>query len=75
MLDPQCSERCESKVACVVCGHRKAPIGRSVPLDGPIWCDGECPGYRKDPYPPHLWPGEYRELRAVASPKEKETER
>ena len=44
-------------VACTVCGQRKAPIGRSVPL-GMYLCDRDCPGYRQDPYPGSLWPNE-----------------
>jgi len=47
-------------VYCVVCGHRKAPIGRSVPF-GMYLCDHECDGYRKEPLPGQLWPGETRE--------------
>jgi hypothetical protein len=44
-------------VSCVVCGHRKAPVGRSVPV-GMYLCDFECPGYDVEPRPGHLWPGE-----------------
>ena len=44
-------------VECTVCGQRKAPIGRSVPL-AMYLCDRDCPGYRQEPYPGSLWPGE-----------------
>ena len=44
-------------VECDVCGHRKAPIGRSVPL-GMYLCDHECTGYEREPKPGSLWPGE-----------------
>jgi hypothetical protein len=44
-------------VTCAVCGQRKAPIGRSVPL-GMYLCDRDCPGYREPPRPGSLWPGE-----------------
>ncbi len=49
-------------VYCVVCGLRKNPIGRSAPLEmANSLCDWECPGYKKDPQPSDLWPGETRE--------------
>lgn len=44
-------------VYCVVCGHRKAPIGRSVPI-GLYLCDRDCDGYDIAPLPGSLWPGE-----------------
>lgn len=44
-------------VICATCGNVKKPIGRSAPLDT-YYCDDECPGYRKSPYPGSLWPGE-----------------
>ena len=44
-------------VRCRVCGERKAPIGRSVPLAMSL-CESDCPGYRQEPYPGSLWPGE-----------------
>lgn len=49
-------------VECTVCGLRKQPIGRSAPMAmaGSL-CDDDCPGYREDPYPGQLWPGETRE--------------
>lgn len=45
---------------CAVCGQRKKPIGRSAPL-GVSLCDDECEGYRREPLPGELWPGETRE--------------
>lgn len=47
-------------VTCTVCGQRKKPVGRSAPL-GMYLCDDDCEGYRKEPYPGQLWPGETRE--------------
>ncbi len=45
------------RVKCSVCGNTKNPIGRSAPVS---WygCDDECRGYRQEPYPGSLWPGE-----------------
>ena len=55
------SERCES-VECRACGKTKAPIGRSVPMECAIgYCGSDCWGYRADPWPGDLWPGETRE--------------
>jgi hypothetical protein len=51
------SDRIGIAVYCAVCRHCKAPIGRSVPL-GFFMCDDECPGYRDEPRPGSLWPGE-----------------
>lgn len=45
-------------VTCAVCGHRKAPIGRSAPL-GSYLCDShECEGHGQAPFVGDLWPGE-----------------
>ena len=44
-------------VTCVVCGRRKAPIGRAVPLEMYL-CDRDCRGYYEKPHPGSLWPGE-----------------
>ena len=44
-------------VECAVCGHRKSPVGRSVPF-GMYMCDDDCAGYRIEPWPGSLWPGE-----------------
>lgn len=46
-------------VYCTVCGLRKKPHGRSAPdamANG--LCDQDCEGYRLDPQPGCLWPGE-----------------
>ena len=46
---------------CTVCGRAKKLIGRDYPAAmGGGYCDGECAGYRSDPYPGHLWPSEWR---------------
>jgi len=47
-------------VYCTVCAARKKPIGRSAPL-GVYLCDDDCEGYRQEPFPGQLWPGETRE--------------
>lgn len=54
-----CTDACWAMPECAVCGKRKAPRGRSVPLPmaGGL-CDWECPGYQLAPKPGHLWPGE-----------------
>lgn len=44
-------------VRCAVCGDMKKPVGRSAPI-GASYCDDECRGYRLEPYPGSLWPGE-----------------
>lgn len=46
-------------VYCTVCDQRKSPVGRSVPL-GMYLCDDDCEGYRLDPKPGSLWPGELK---------------
>jgi hypothetical protein len=49
-------------VYCAACGLRKKPVGRSAPLamaNG--LCDDDCPGYREEPKPGDLWPGESEE--------------
>jgi hypothetical protein len=38
----------------------KKPIGRSAPFNA-SYCDNDCEGYRKPPYPGSLWPGETEE--------------
>ena len=45
------------RVECQTCGYTKKPVGRSAPL-GMHYCDDECAGYRRSPYPGSLWPGE-----------------
>ena len=55
----QCTEVCRKPVDCHVCKKRKKPIGRDAPMAmANSLCDHECPGYRDNPYPPHLWPNE-----------------
>jgi hypothetical protein len=49
-------------VECTVCHRRKKPVGRSAsPAMANSLCDDDCEGYRKEPYPGQLWPGETRE--------------
>ena len=54
-------------VYCSVCHRRKAPHGRSVPyaLAGSLCSEDmaefECEGYRQEPLPGCLWPGETEE--------------
>ena len=46
-------------VHCSLCLKRKKPIGRSAPLEmANGLCDDDCWGYREDPRPGSLWPGE-----------------
>lgn len=46
-------------VSCTVCDRYKVPIGRSAPLvTAGHLCDSDCPGYREEPHPGELWPGE-----------------
>lgn len=46
------------RVTCTVCGRQKLPHGRSAPI-GLVHCDEDrCPGYRMEPRPGCLWPGE-----------------
>lgn len=48
-----------ARVVCAVCGDVKKPIGRSGPLGASYCDDGQgCKGYRQQPYPGSLWPGE-----------------
>lgn len=47
-------------VYCRQCGRRKAPVGRSVPM-GVMLCEAQCSGYRTEPLPGDLWPGESEE--------------
>lgn len=59
MLTPECTEACWLPVYCTVCGKRKAPRGRSVPLEAANgYCNWECSGYTQEPKAPHLWPDE-----------------
>lgn len=42
-------------VTCTVCGGVKDPVGRSLMFSG---CNRDCKGYRYDPKPGDLFPGE-----------------
>lgn len=49
-------------VHCTVCGMRKKPIGRSAPIESENGlCGYDCEGYKQDPFPGNLWPGETAE--------------
>lgn len=50
-------ERIGVMVRCKTCGWIKKPIGRDAPV-GWYGCDDGCSGYRTDPRPGSLWPGE-----------------
>lgn len=54
-----CTDACVARQTCTTCRKRKSPCGRSVPAEmhGSL-CDDDCPGYRQEPKPGHLWPGE-----------------
>ncbi len=46
-------------VCCTICQLRKKPVGRSAsPEMANGLCDDDCEGYRVDPLPGGLWPGE-----------------
>lgn len=51
---------------CATCGRTKKPIGRDAGIAHNSFCAGDhpgekgCPGYRQEPYPGDLWPGERR---------------
>ena len=53
--------RSDPFVDCVVCGHYKAPLGRSIPL-GCMMCSYDCEGYLQEPFPSQYFPGERDEL-------------
>lgn len=49
-------------VYCKTCGREKQPHGRSVsPAVHGAYCDEECEGYRQEPRPGCLFPGETEE--------------
>ncbi|HET7379564.1 MAG TPA: hypothetical protein VFJ24_05955 [Gaiellales bacterium] len=61
---PDCTPACWAMPDCKRCGMRKAPRGRSVPLEAANgYCGWDCPGYDEDPKPGHLWPEEADEQR------------
>lgn len=45
------------EVRCATCGQVKQPVGRSAAL-ADYGCNDDCPGYREEPRPGSLWPGE-----------------
>lgn len=50
------------RVECTVCHRTKKPWGRDASLGSANgYCDHSCGGYRLDPQPGDLWPGEKRE--------------
>jgi hypothetical protein len=54
-----CNWRCWQIPDCARCGRRKAPRGRSVPMEAANgYCTYDCPGYDEEPRSGHLWPGE-----------------
>lgn len=61
-LPADCTEACFAMPECARCGHRKQPIGRSIPL-GAFYCDRDCSGYNEEPKPGHFWPEERDEYR------------
>ncbi len=59
-----CDDECEAAPECHVCHMRKPPLGRDVAAEmANGMCDRDCPGYREDPQPGHLWPGELSSVR------------
>ncbi len=57
-----CTIECETTQRCVVCDRTKKPVGRyGGPYDR-YMCDDDCEGYRQDPKPGHLWPGEIADM-------------
>ncbi len=57
-------------VYCLSCDFPKKPWGRSVsPHEGPQ-CSYDCPGYREDPQPSDLFPGERRSDFGYPKPEE-----
>jgi hypothetical protein len=70
-LYANCTTDCERRPECARCHRTKAPIGRSVPLAAcGSYCDSDCPGYREEPTPGHLWPGELAEIRRIEAGEE-----
>lgn len=55
-----CTEGCKPK--CSQCLRIKKPVGRSAPIGLHfLLCEDECKGYREEPTPCDLWPGEPRD--------------
>ena len=62
-----CTIDCIAHQVCVVCRRRKAPRGRSVPLEMVNGlCTDACEGYQQAPNPGHLWPDEEAEVLRTA---------
>ncbi len=59
----RCTKACEARQVCTVCGQRKHPIGRDSPAELSL-CGYDCEGYRQEPLPGHLWPGEFEDTDA-----------
>lgn len=58
-MSTPCTEKCAAMPTCAECGRRKAPRGRSVPMEAANgYCNWECPGYGLEPRSGHLWPEE-----------------
>lgn len=74
MSDPlyaDCTIECERAPDCATCRKRKKPVGRSAPMEmANALCDSDCPGYREEPTPGHLWPGELAREREAQRPEE-----
>lgn len=52
-----CTAACFAMPYCLVCGQRKKPRGRSVPVEAESgYCGYDCEGYMQDPQPGHEWP-------------------
>ncbi len=53
------TEACWATPECTVCGLRKKPWGRDVPMAAANgMCGSNCEGYAQDPQPGHFWPDE-----------------
>lgn len=61
MTATRCTAACWASPICTVCRKRKAPRGRSVPMEAAnSYCSSgqDCDGYYQPPHAGHLWPGE-----------------
>lgn len=54
-----CLKGCEPE--CATCHRTKKPVGRYGGAYEQGLCNDECEGYRKEPTPCDMWPGESRE--------------
>jgi hypothetical protein len=58
-LTTYCTAACRAMPDCARCGKRKAPRGRSVPMEAASgYCTPACLGYYEEPRSGHMWPGE-----------------